>query len=93
MTNIQTIDASDLTSITGGTGNGTAAPAPTGDRTPTPAQDRQLRDLANRYCPTTARTFASTPVLTRPMGEQCLNEAGLGMFKGRLDQFFGPRTR
>jgi hypothetical protein len=91
MTNIQTIDANDLTSITGGTGNGTAAA--TTDRTPTPAQDRQLRDLASRYCPTTARTFANTPTLTRAMGEQCLNEAGLGMFKGRLDTYFGPRSR
>ncbi|HEY4175184.1 MAG TPA: hypothetical protein VGM90_00060 [Kofleriaceae bacterium] len=87
--NLQTLDANDLSTITGGTG--TSAPA--GDRTPTPAQDRQLRDLASRYCPTTSRTFQNTPVLTRPMGEQCLSEAGLSMFKGRLDQYFGPRTR
>lgn len=84
--NIQSLDVENLTSITGGA---TARPA---QHAPTPAQDAQLRDLARNNCPVTYRQFQNTPVLTRAMGERCLDEAGYGMFKGRLDQYFGPRT-
>ena len=50
----------------------------------------ELRQLAQQHCPTTAAKFARTSQVTRQMGEACLDEAGLGMFKSRLDQYF-PR--
>jgi hypothetical protein len=50
----------------------------------------ELRDMARKWCPQTYARNANAPQLTRRMGEQCLDEAGLGAFKSRLDQYF-PR--
>lgn len=74
---IQTIEACSLDLVTGGV----AAPSP---------QQQQLRTMAAQYCPATYAQNKSAPVLTRQMGEKCLDEAGYGMFKGQLDQYF-PR--
>lgn len=51
----------------------------------------ELRALAQQYCPQTAAANKSRPI-TRPIAERCLDEAGLGMFKGQLDAYF-PRGR
>jgi hypothetical protein len=87
-TQLLTLDADLLVTATGGTPAARPAAAPANQ----PANQQELRDLASRYCPATYRQFQSTPTLTRAMGEQCLDEAGLGMFKGRLDRYF-PRTQ
>ncbi len=50
----------------------------------------ELRQLAKQYCPATYAKYSSKKTLTRPMAETCLDEAGLGFFKGRLDAYF-PR--
>jgi hypothetical protein len=72
---ITSLGLDELISVTGGAG--------------TPAQSQaQLRQLAAQHCPTTYATFKGAPQITRAMGERCLDEAGLGMFKGRLDQYF-----
>jgi hypothetical protein len=55
------------------------------------AGQAELRDMAKRYCPQTYARNASAPQLTRRMGEQCLDEAGYGMFKGQLDKYFPPQ--
>lgn len=52
----------------------------------------ELRQLASQYCPATYGKFRGAAQITRPMGERCLDEAGLAMFKGRLDQYF-PKTQ
>lgn len=78
---IHPLDLDDLATTTGGAG--TTPPAE--------ASQAELRELARTHCPATYRQFQNTPTLTRAMGEQCLDEAGLGMFKGRLDKYF-PRT-
>ena len=52
------------------------------------AGQAQLRALARRWCPTTYARYASSPALTRRMGERCLDEAGLGAYKSQLDQYF-----
>lgn len=75
---ITTLGLDELTSVTGG-----AAPS---------QSQAQLRDLASRYCPATYSQFKSAPQITRAMGERCLDEAGYGMFKGQLDQYF-PKKR
>lgn len=54
------------------------------------AGQAELRDLARRWCPQTYARNANAPTLTRRMGERCLDEAGLGAFKSRLDEYF-PR--
>ncbi len=52
------------------------------------AGQAELRSLARRWCPTTYARNAQAPVLTRRMGERCLDEAGLGNYKSQLDQYF-----
>ena len=52
----------------------------------------ELREMAQKYCPATYNTFKGAPTITRPMAEKCLDEAGYGMFKGRLDAYF-PKKR
>ena len=80
MTNIQsttitTLGLDELATVIGGAG--------------TPAKGQtELRQLAAQYCPATYAKFKGAAQITRPMGERCLDEAGLGMFKGRLDQYF-----
>lgn len=52
----------------------------------------ELRRMAREYCPATYRRFKNEPVITRPMAEVCLDEAGYGWAKGQLDKYF-PRKR
>lgn len=47
--------------------------------------------MAQKWCPSTYAQYKNQPTLTRKMGEQCLDEAGLGMFKSRLDPYFPPK--
>lgn len=54
------------------------------------AGQAELRQLAQKWCPKTYARNANAPVLTRRMGEQCLDEAGYGSYKSMLDQYF-PR--
>jgi hypothetical protein len=70
-----TIDATNLTLVSGGN--------------PTAEQQRQMRDLARRYCPQIYSQYQSRPI-TRNVAERCLDEAGLGAFRSRLDQYFPP---
>ncbi len=74
-TTITTLGFDELTAVIGGA----AAPA---------KGQAELRQLASQYCPATYAKFKGAAQITRPMGERCLDEAGLGMFKGRLDQYF-----
>ncbi|MBL0214782.1 MAG: hypothetical protein IPQ07_12975 [Myxococcales bacterium] len=76
---IQPLSPVQLSSVTGGAGTTGG-----GD------SQAQLRQLAQSYCPATYEKFKTAPQITRRMGERCLDEAGLGAFKGRLDQYF-PR--
>ena len=69
-----TIEAVNLVTVTGGASQ--------------PASQAQLRGMAQQYCPTTYTKFKNAPQITRKMGEQCLDEAGYGMFKGQLDKYF-----
>jgi len=48
--------------------------------------------MAAQYCPVTYAQNKNARTLTRAMGERCLDEAGYGWAKGRLDKYF-PRTR
>jgi hypothetical protein len=57
---------------------------------PTAAQQAELRALARQHCPATFQANQNRAI-TRPLAERCLNEAGYGWAKGRLDQYFGPR--
>jgi len=75
---ITTLELDELAHITGGAAATTDSQA-------------KLRQLASQYCPATYDKFKSAPQITRPMGERCLDEAGLGMFKGRLDAYFPKR--
>lgn len=77
-TTITTLGLDELTTVTGGAQTAAQGQA-------------QLRRLAQQYCPTTFAQNRNAPQLTRQMGERCLDEAGLGMFKGRLDQYFPRR--
>jgi hypothetical protein len=52
------------------------------------AGQAELRALAQQYCPKTYARNRLAPMITRPMGERCLDEAGLGAFKSRLDEYF-----
>lgn len=52
----------------------------------------ELRQMARQYCPQTYRRYQNAPQITRPMAERCLDEAGYGWARGRLDRYF-PRTR
>jgi hypothetical protein len=72
------IDLATLESVTGGASG------------PTATQQAQFRQLARDYCPQTYARYRSAPQITRRMGERCLDEAGLGMFRGQLDKYF-PR--
>ncbi len=56
------------------------------------ADQAQLRTLAQKYCPATYNQFKGAKTITRPMAEQCLDQAGYGAFKGQLDQYF-PKTK
>ncbi len=67
-----TIDSVQLVAATGG-----AAPGQT-----------ELRALAKDYCPEVYARFKNAKTITRPMGERCLDEAGYGMFKSKLDRYF-----
>jgi hypothetical protein len=49
---------------------------------------QDLRAMAKRWCPRTYAKHTSAPQLTRRMGEQCLDEAGYGSYKGMLDPYF-----
>ncbi len=68
----------ELTCITGGAG----APQ---------KSQAELRQLAQQYCPATYAQFSGRRTITRATGERCLDEAGLGMFKSRLDAYFPRR--
>jgi len=72
---ITTLGLDELTTVTGGAASAAAGQA-------------ELRQLASQYCPATFAANKNAPQLTRAMGERCLDEAGLGMFKGRLDKYF-----
>lgn len=48
----------------------------------------ELRAMAKKWCPRTYAKNAAAPQLTRRMGEQCLDEAGYGSYKGMLDRYF-----
>ena len=72
---ITTVGLDELLSVTGGAGTRSQSQA-------------ELRQLAAQYCPATYAKFKRAPQITRKMGETCLDEAGLGMFKGRLDRYF-----
>lgn len=50
----------------------------------------ELKQLARRHCPQTYAQYQHRPI-TRPIAERCLDEAGLGMFKGQLDRYFPRR--
>lgn len=52
----------------------------------------ELRQMAQQYCPQTYQRFKNVREITRPMAEKCLDEAGYGWARGRLDKYF-PRTR
>ena len=78
---LTTIDPISLSSVTGGA----QAAGPSAE------QQAQFRKLAQSYCPQTAAKNAGARTLTRKMGEACLDEAHLGMFKGQLDQYFPRR--
>jgi len=54
------------------------------------ASQQQLRTMAQQYCPVVYAQNKAAPMITRKMGEACLDEAGYGMFKGQLDKYF-PR--
>jgi hypothetical protein len=54
-------------------------------------QQAQLRAMAQRWCPRTYARYANQPVLTRGMGEQCLDEAGLSQYRSQLDRYFPRR--
>ena len=69
-----------LVTATGGTSRG-----------PTAQQQAQFRQLAQQYCPQTYAQNQNARQITRSMGERCLDEAGLGMFKGQLDRYFPRR--
>jgi hypothetical protein len=56
-----------------------------------PGNQAELRSMAQRWCPATYNKFKTAPALTRAMGERCLDEAGYGAFKSRLDKYF-PRA-
>ena len=49
---------------------------------------QDLRAMAKKWCPQTYARNAAAPQLTRRMGEQCLDEAGYGSYKGMLDKYF-----
>jgi hypothetical protein len=77
---LTTIELAQLAHVAGGAG----APA-------AQTSQAELRQLAQQYCPATYQRFESARTITRPMAERCLDEAGLGMFRSRLDQYFPPR--
>lgn len=72
------IDPSLLDTITGGAGTSAE-------------QQQEFRALAKSYCPVTYAQNKNARTITRQMGERCLDEAGLGMFKGQLDRYFPRR--
>lgn len=57
---------------------------------PSAAQQAELRALAKEHCPATFRANQNRAI-TRPLAERCLEEAGYGWAKGRLDQYFPRR--
>ncbi|MFN0252284.1 MAG: hypothetical protein ACKV2T_35745 [Kofleriaceae bacterium] len=75
---------SELATVTGGAGRGTETTQQT--------NQAELRELAQKYCPSTYARFKNVPEITRPMAERCLDEAGYGWARGRLDRYF-PRTK
>jgi hypothetical protein len=50
-------------------------------------QQAELRALAKEYCPATYAANQNRPI-TRPLAERCLDEAGYGWAKGKLDKYF-----
>jgi hypothetical protein len=73
---IESIQITELSLVIGGTA---AQPA---------ASQQELRTLAQQYCPATYAKVPANATITRPMAERCLDEAGYGAFKGRLDKYF-----
>jgi hypothetical protein len=73
----------ELVTVTGGAGRAAA-------RDPNQAE---LRQMAAQHCPVTYAANKNARTLTRAMGERCLDEAGYGWAKGRLDKYFPPTRR
>jgi len=48
----------------------------------------KLRQMAQQYCPATYNTFKGAKQITRPMAEKCLDEAGYGWAKFKLNEYF-----
>ncbi len=71
----------DLITVTGGAGRQSTAQA----------NQAELRQMAQQYCPKTYQRYRTAPQITRPMAERCLDEAGYGWARGRLDQYFPPK--
>lgn len=65
----------------------------TGGAGTTDANQAELRQMAQQYCPKTYAQNQNAPTITRAMGERCLDEAGYGWAKGRLDKYFPPTRR
>ncbi|CAN5778572.1 hypothetical protein BH11MYX3_BH11MYX3_01890 [soil metagenome] len=74
-TTLATLGLDELALITGGAAAASSSQA-------------ELRQMAQSYCPATYDRFKGAPKITRAMGERCLDEAGYGMFKSRLDPYF-----
>ncbi|MGE0396965.1 MAG: hypothetical protein AB7T06_09625 [Kofleriaceae bacterium] len=74
------IEIENLITVTGGAGRpGTAQ-----------TNQAELREMAQQYCPATYQRYRNAPQITRPMAEKCLDEAGYGWARGRLDRYFPP---
>lgn len=73
----------ELVTVMGGAGRGAA----------TDANQAELRQMAQQHCPVTYAKNKNAATITRAMGERCLDEAGYGWAKGRLDKYFPPTRR
>jgi hypothetical protein len=51
----------------------------------------ELRQMAQQYCPVTYDKFKNEKTITRPMAEKCLDEAGYGWAKFKLNEYFPRR--
>lgn len=74
----------ELVTVTGGAGRSSVAADP---------NQAELRQMAAQHCPQTYAANKNARTLTRAMGERCLDEAGYGWAKGRLDKYFPPTRR
>jgi hypothetical protein len=75
--------SNELITVTGGAGRGAAGTTNT--------SQAELRQMAQQHCPATFNRFKNAREITRPMAERCLDEAGYGWARGRLDQYFPPK--